>query len=219
MLTLIGRMIGDKIRGHNEITEFFFPRDMNHFCMGCYKCIEDETACPYYEEKKKIMDAVEEADILIVTTPTYCLHASAPLKSFLDVNFDCWMPHRPKKSMFSKRAVIVSTSAGASTRGAIKDVKDSLFYMGIPCIIKYGIAVQAMNWEGVKPEIKNRIDKATTRIAGKLSSGKKPHVGFKTRFIFNMMGMMQKKGWSASPVEKIYWEQNGWLSGEKPWRE
>lgn len=76
-----------------------------------------------------------------------------------------------------------------------------------------------MNWEGVKPEIKNRIDKATTRIAGKLSSGKKPHVGFKTRFIFNMMGMMQKKGWSASPVEKIYWEQNGWLSGEKPWRE
>lgn len=91
--------------------------------------------------------------------------------------------------------------------------------MGIPRIIKYGIAVQAMNWEGVKPEIKNRIDKTTTRIAGKLSSGKKPHVGFKTRFIFNMMGMMQKKGWSASPVEKIYWEQNGWLSGEKPWRE
>ena len=66
----IGRMIADKISGDNEIREFFFPRDLNHFCAGCYRCIEDDTACPYYEEKKVIMDAVEDADILIVTTPT-----------------------------------------------------------------------------------------------------------------------------------------------------
>ena len=28
----IGRMIADKIEGENEITEFFFPKDLNHFC-------------------------------------------------------------------------------------------------------------------------------------------------------------------------------------------
>ena len=44
----IGRMIVDKIPGNNEIREFFFPRDLNHFWVGCYKCIEDEKACPYY---------------------------------------------------------------------------------------------------------------------------------------------------------------------------
>lgn len=46
----IGRMIADKIAGDNEITEFFFPRDLNHFCVGCYNCIEDETACPFYSD-------------------------------------------------------------------------------------------------------------------------------------------------------------------------
>ena len=29
----IGRMIADKIPGDNEIREFFFPRDLNHFCI------------------------------------------------------------------------------------------------------------------------------------------------------------------------------------------
>ena len=214
----IGRMIADKVSGDNEIREFIFPKDLNHFCAGCYKCIEDEKACPYYEEKKVIFDAVENADLLIVTTPTYCMHVSAPLKSFLDLTFDYWMVHRPKKSMFSKRAVIVSTSAGSSPKAAMKDVEDALFNMGVPSITKYGLAVQAMNWDGVKASKKEKIDRATTKLARKLSITKKPHVGIKTRFMFNMMGMMQKKGWGSSPMEKTYWEQNGWLGKERPWK-
>ena len=84
----IGRMIAERIDGENEIREFFFPKDLDHFCAGCYQCIEDVTACPYYDEKKIIIDAIDEADILIATTPTYCLHVSAPLKSFIDLTFD-----------------------------------------------------------------------------------------------------------------------------------
>lgn len=41
----VGRSIVDKIKGENEVTEFFFPKDLNHFCMGCYQCIEDVTKC------------------------------------------------------------------------------------------------------------------------------------------------------------------------------
>ena len=29
---------------------------------------------------------------------------------------------------------------------------------------------------------------------------------------------MQKKGWSASPVEAAYWKEKGWLDGKKPWK-
>ena len=212
----IGRMIADKIDGENEITEFFFPKDLNHFCAGCYRCIEDVTACPYYEEKKGILDAIDAADVLIVTTPTYCLHVSAPLKAFLDLTFDLWMVHRPMESMFRKKGVIVSTSAGASTKRAMKDVQDALFYMGVPKIVKYGLAVQASNWQQVPDKIKAKIEKGTGAVAKKLS-GEKPGVGIKTRFMFKMMGSMQKKGWNASPVETEYWKEKGWLDGKKPW--
>ncbi len=213
----IGRSIIDRIEGEKEVTEFFFPRDLDRFCLGCYQCIEDREACPYSAEKKVILDAVDAADLLVVTTPTYCLHMSAPLKSFFDLTFDLWMAHRPMASMFRKKAVIVSTSAGASTKSAMKDVEDALFYMGVPEIMKYGLAVQAMNWQGVSAEKKAKIEKDTAAIARKLSSGKAASVGIKTRFMFMIMGMLQKKGWNSSPVETAYWKERGWLDGQKPW--
>jgi multimeric flavodoxin WrbA len=213
----IGRMIAERIDGENEIREFFFPKDLDHFCAGCYQCIEDVTACPYYDEKKIIIDAIDEADILIATTPTYCLHVSAPLKSFIDLTFDMWMSHRPIQSMFQKKAVIVSTAAGSGAKKAIKDVKDALFYMGVPKIYKYGLAVQAMNWNQVPEKKKAKIEKDTLALAKKLNDKKTP-VGIKTRFMFMMMGKMQKKGWNSSPVETAYWKENGWLDGKKPWK-
>ncbi len=212
----VGRMIAERIEGENKITEFFFPKDLNHFCAGCYGCIEDMTKCPYFGEKKPILDAVDEADALIVTTPTYCLHMSAPLKAFFDLTFDTWMSHRPMESMFSKKAVIVSTAAGSGTKSAIKDVSDCLFYMGVPKIYKYGLSVQAMNWQGVSEKKKAKIEKDVSAVAKKLASGK-PSVGIKTRFMLMMMGKMQKKGWNSSPVETEYWKEKGWLDGKKPW--
>lgn len=215
----IGRMIADKIQGVNEITEFFLPRDLNHFCLGCYNCIEDDAKCPFYDEKRKIMDAVEDADVLIFTTPTYCMHASAPMKSFIDLTFTYWMVHRPRKCMFSKRAVVVSTAAGTGMKSAIKDITNTFFYWGVPYIKSYSVAVQAMSWDGVSDKKKAKIEKDTAKLAKKLSSGKKPSVGIKTRFMFKVMGTMQSAGWGSSPVEKEYWEQNGWLGKKRPWKD
>ena len=215
----IGRMIADKITGEKDVTEFFLPRDLNHFCLGCYKCIEGDENCPFYDEKKIIMNAVEEADLLIFTTPTYCLRASAPMKSFLDLTFTYWMSHRPRKCMFSKKAVVVSTAAGSGAKSAVKDITDALFYWGIPYVKSYGIAVQAMNWDMVKPAKKDKITKNISRLSQKLSNRKKPFVGIKTRFMFKMMGGMQSIGFGSSPIEKEYWENNGWLGKKRPWKD
>lgn len=98
-------MIIDKTAGEKEVTDFFFPRDLDHFCRGCYSCIEDASGCPFSAEKKRIIEAMDKADVIVVTTPTYCLNMSAPLKAFFDLTFDIWMTHRPMKPMFRKRAL------------------------------------------------------------------------------------------------------------------
>lgn len=115
------------------------------------------------------MAAVESADVLIFTIPTYCLRASAPMKSFIDLTFNFWMVHRPRKCMFTKRAIVVSTAAGSGTRAAMKDITDTLLYWGVPYVLSYGISVQAM-------------------------------------------------GWGSGDAEKAYWEQNGWMGKERPWK-
>ena len=214
----IGRMIANKISREDDIVEFFLPRDLNHFCLGCYACIEDVTKCPFYEEKNKIMTAVESADLLIFTTPTYCLRASAPMKSFIDLTFNYWMIHRPRKCMFSKRAIVVSTAAGIGTKSAIKDITTTLLYWGVPSVITYGISVQAMNWTGVADKKKEKIEKDTTRIANKVLKRKRVKAGLKTKALFMMMRMMQKKDWGSGEAEKMYWDKNGWLGKEKPWK-
>ena len=214
----IGRLLAKKIGSDKDIVEFFLPKDLNHFCLGCYTCIDDDTKCPFYEEKNRIMKEVEEADVLIFTTPTYCLRASAPMKSFIDLTFNYWMSHRPRKCMFNKKAVVISTAAGSGAKKAVKDVSDALFYWGIPCIVEYGICIQAMNWDGVSEKKKQKIEKDTIRIAQRLSRKKCVKAGIKTKAIFSLMRMMQKADLGSGEADKTYWEKSGWLGKERPWR-
>ena len=214
----MGRMLADQITAPEEQTEFFLPRDLNHFCTGCCRCLQKEEACPFWAEKERILHALEAADILIFTTPTYCMHASAPMKAFLDLTFTNWMVHRPKESMFSKKAVIFSSAAGSGANSAIKDVKTALTYWGIPEIHCFGLAVQAMGWDQVSPQKMAVIERRISRIAGMVSRNRRPAAGLKTRFLFFIMRSMQAAGWGSSPEEKEYWQQKGWLGSVRPWK-
>ena len=214
----IGRMVAEKTSPEGTIAEFFLPGDLNHFCIGCYACVEDVTKCPFYEEKIRIMREVESADLLIFTTPTYCLRESAPMKSFMDLTFNYWMSHRPRKCMFSKKAVVISTAAGKGAKKAAKSVANALFYWGIPRIWTYGICVQAMNWDGIRDRKKQKIEKAASRIAAKVL--RKDHVkaGLRTKALFMLMRMMQKANLGSGEADRSYWESNGWLAKERPWK-
>ena len=212
----IGRLLADQFT-ESEVIEFFLPRDLEHFCIGCYNCIENEEKCPFYSDKKRIIEKVEIADLLIFTTPTYCMRASAPMKAFIDLTFTYWMSHKPRACMFSKKAVVISTAAGKGTKTAIKDITDALFYWGVPYVKSYGIAVQAMNWEMVSAKKKEIIKKNIARLVKLLSAKSEVRVGMKTKFMFYIMRMMQKKGLGSSPTEKEYWQRNGWLDNKRPW--
>lgn len=212
----IGRLLAEQF-ADSDITEFFLPKDLDHFCIGCYNCIENEETCPFYNEKNRIMCAVENADLLIFTTPTYCMRASAPMKAFIDLTFTYWMAHKPRKCMFSKKAVVISTAAGTGVKSAMKDITNTLFYWGVPYVREYGIAVQAMSWEQVSDQKKEKIHSDITKLANKIQNSK-AHVGIKTKFMFNMMRMMQIKNWGSSETEKEYWNENGWLDKNRPWK-
>lgn len=212
----IGKLLVEQFK-NSDIQEFFLPRDLEHFCLGCYKCIENDEECPFFNEKKRIMQVVENADLLIFTTPTYCMHASASMKAFIDLTFTYWMSHRPRECMFSKKAVVMSTAAGKGTKSAIKDISKTLFYWGVPYIKEYGISVQAMSWEQVSKKKKEKINLDIVKLANSIQK-EKIHIGIKTKFLFNMMRMMQLNDWGSSKIEKEYWSKNGWLDEKRPWK-
>lgn len=213
----IGRLLAGKLADENDITEFFLPRDLNHFCLGCYSCLEDEIKCPFYNEKITLADAMSDADILIFTTPNYCMAPSAPMKAFIDLFFQYWIPHRPRKCMFSKKAVVISTTAGMGAEKAIKPVKRTLAYWGVPYIKCYGLAVQASNWSTVSDNKKKKIEKDMTSLAGKIKNARSKKPGLYIRFMFNMMALARKNPNDTSS-ETNYWKENGWLDKARPWK-
>lgn len=210
----IAKQLCDKLGG--AVTEFFLPRDFDCFCQGCTACFFKETGCPDYEKLKPITTALDEADVIILASPVYVMHATGAMKSLLDHYGYRFMVHRPEEKMFSKQAVCIATAAGAGMRSTIKDMADSTFFWGCARTYKLGLAVMETRWDHVKPGIKNKIDKKTTALAKKISTrvGKvKPTII--TKAFFTMMSLMQRKGFNEADVS--YWKEKGWTSGKRPW--
>lgn len=147
-----------------DIQEFFLPKDMPNFCRGCFQCFKDNTKCPDYKYIEPILKAMEEADLIIFASPVYVYHVSGQMKAFLDHFGFQWMVHQPNETMFSKRALVISTAAGAGTKSTIKDVLDSMLFWGVAKTYKYGVNVAASEWEHVSIKKKNKIENEIGKI-------------------------------------------------------
>ena len=36
----VANILLQELEGEKEVGEFFLPRDLNHFCLGCFRCLE-----------------------------------------------------------------------------------------------------------------------------------------------------------------------------------
>ena len=212
----LARSLAEKIGG--EITEFFLPKDFGEFCVGCTACFMDsETKCPHYARLSPITEAMDEADVIILASPVYVMHASGAMKAFLDHYGYRFMVHRPEEKMFSKQGVVISTAAGAGTKGANKDMADSLFWWGVGKVYKHGTALFETSWDRVSEKKKQSEDKKLSALAGKIKAryGRvKP--GIKTKMFFGVMRIMQKNGFNKADMD--HWTAKGWTEKKRPWK-
>lgn len=212
----IGKQLADKIGG--ELQEFFLPKDFGEFCVGCCNCFsESETRCPHYEQLLPITKVMDEADVLILTSPVYVYHATGSMKAWLDHYGYRWMVHRPEEKMFTKQAVCIATAAGAGMNSTIKTMADSMFFWGLPKIYTYGVAVRAVSFGEVDSKIKKKIEAKTTQLAKNIQKKNgKTRLGLKTKGFFQIMRMLQKKGWNKADTD--YWIEKGWNKKNRPWK-
>ncbi|MCM1259269.1 MAG: NAD(P)H-dependent oxidoreductase [Roseburia sp.] len=213
----VGRMLAKKLGG--EVKEFFLPRDFGEFCVGCTACfMQTEKKCPHYEKLEPLTNALEAADVIILTSPVYVFHSTGPMKAWLDHYGYQWMVHRPNPAMFQKQAVCIATAAGAGMRSACKDMADSLFFWGVPKIYRCKIAAFATSYKGVSDKKKREIDRKTSEIAAKIKrNAGRVRPGILTKGFFWMMRMANKRG-GFNPADKEYWKSMGWLGRRRPWR-
>lgn len=199
------------------VQEFFLPRDFSHICSGCGACFSAPSPCcvPAQDRITPILNAIEQADILIFASPVYVYHVTGAMKSFLD-HFGCrWMIHRPDTTMFHKRALLLTTAAGGGMRRTLQDLKDSMNFWGVGQVVCYGKAIHALNWEQVSPQMRAQLANDIKKACHRLSSHRFRKPRFTVRFLFRLFQRLQSH--INHPTDLAYWNAHGWLSGQKPW--
>lgn len=204
-----------------QLTEFFLPKDMPHFCNGCFSCItRGEATCPHAGVLKPILDALRQSDLIVLSSPVYAMNLSGQMKALLDHLCFMWMSHRPDPLMFGKLGLTVTTTAGAGHGKSTKTMRDSLTFWGLKRVYSLKTPVSAMKWEDVKEERKAAITRSSARIARRIVRSYRlrnriTNPLFRSFFFSIMRGMMKKNDWNLT--DRSHWAANGWLDGAKPW--
>ncbi|MDR1018703.1 MAG: NAD(P)H-dependent oxidoreductase [Lachnospiraceae bacterium] len=206
----------DTLREGNEIKEFYLPKDCPHFCCGCKTCFNiDENKCPHAMDTMNIWSAMMDADLLVFAYPVYCMRTPGQMKALLDHFGVHFMAHRPKKEMFSKKAVIITQSIGAPNNAAQKDVATSLTWLGISDIRKIGfMLMEGANWDQLSDKKRQSITNKTVTLAKRYTQNYKVHKSIKHHILFKVCTLMHKsalKNEVNQSVDTKYWLENGWI--------
>ena len=218
-------MFLEPFKGKAEITEFYLPKDGTGYCIGCITCFgKGEKLCKDAACIQKIEKALLEADLLVFTSPSYVMHPTGAMKALLDHFGYRWMPHRPAKEMFGKRAVIITQALGAGEGSTAKDIKDSLSWWGISYIkiCKFKLMGDVV-WDRLSEKKRRQMTNGIAKMAKKFAAidySKKAGTNLITKVKFYMVRSMQTGLGKDNPeyTDFKYWKANGWLGSVRPWK-
>lgn len=77
----------------NRVTRFFLNTLDFKGCQACYACKQKSETCIIDDDLAPVLDAVKEADVLIMATPVYWGDVSAQLKTFIDRTYSYLTPN------------------------------------------------------------------------------------------------------------------------------
>lgn len=201
------------------VHEYFLPKDAPDFCVGCFQCIKKgEHYCPHAEKVQRILASMLSSRVIIIDSPNYCFEMTGQLKTLFDHFAFMWMSHRPRKEMFSKIGITVSTAAGAGSKKVARAIGKQLFWWGVPEVYSLNFNVNAASYQEVSEQLKQkiaqRVDILSIRIKSRINRSKR---NLKTMLFFNVMRKMHiSNDWNL--VDRGHWENNNWLEGARPWQ-
>lgn len=139
------------------------------FCTGCSNCFRlGHDKCPHANQMKPILDAIEEADGIIVASTTFFMRETGLLKNFMD--HITYLIHRPQ--FFTKKAMVITTVGGVGGNAAAKSITG--FLKGIGVNRCYQKSMQSISWNAYEPNEKEKksVRKCATKFGRDVVSGK-----------------------------------------------
>ena len=197
--------------GNVQFIEFFLPKALPEFCTGCQLCLGNpQECCPHSQYVTPILDAILSADALVFTTPHFgACSMSGSMKNLLDHLDFLTLTVAPRVEVFSKKAFIISTGAGATA--AMKPIRAYLKNWGINCVFTLGFRMFTDKWNKMSATKQARFEKKLRMSACRFYRTSKGYPYLSTVFMFHMNKFVLKKYIGEGNYPHHYWSEHGYF--------
>ena len=185
---------------NGEFEEIHLMKEKIPLCNGCFKCIvEGEEKCPHYDIVGPIVEKMQNADAIIMASPVYAMNVTGLLKNLFD--HTAYFYHRP--AFFTKKALVVVTTAGAGHNDTAKYMDETLRHWGVNKVYKL-----AFRCGGKDSLDKKAIDKVALKFSNDVESEKLHSPKFMDIIFYDVWKRMALVD---DPIEadKKYWLETG----------
>lgn len=175
------------------------------FCTGCSNCFRlGHEKCPHYEKIYMVIDAIDTADGVIITSTTFNMRETAMLKNLFD--HLCFMLHRPH--FFAGKAMVITTTGGVGGGAAAKSIIS--FLKGIGFNRCYSFSTASFSWNAYEPKTSTRLKlaKLTKKFYRDVASGKLHYPATTLLMPYNLfrgMSLAYVPGTEYETQDGIHW--------------
>lgn len=159
--------------------EYLFLKDANlKLCTGCHLCMtKGEKLCPLQDDRDHIIQKIEEADGVILASPTFSMNVTWVMKNYLDRL--SYIMHRPK--FFRQKFLLVTVS------GSIQGGNDAIKALSFGAFAgrKIGKLI-VLNSPGMNMNKRSKQEKKIEKAARQFSRNMKKKMPLKPTFGYLM---------------------------------
>jgi len=204
------RALEGSLRGQHDVElEYIYLEDMElPRCEGHLTCVKHgEARCPFSANIAPLLNKMTAADAVIFASPVHCFNVSTLMKNMIDLFV--YQMHRPE--FFGKKAVVVTSAAGAGQNAVLKYLRKTVAIWGFDVVGQLGTHAGLFN----EPKYQQKLTVAADRVAAKLIAAvalnETPRPGLAELINFRVWRSVIIRSKDASPYDWDHWRSSGWL--------
>ncbi len=193
------QQLQQELAGHNVEVEVLSLYDYKlNDCIGCEKCIL-RGECIHQDDAQMLMDKMEGADGIILSSPVYLKQVSGKLKDFIDRT--CKWYHRPV--LYGKPVICVATTKGSGLKSTLSYLQSVAIQWGAIPAGRIGRTIRNMDSVVTQKELSEFI-----RL---LNAPQKYRPSLSILIEFEVQKALAKY---LGGLDAGYWKEKGWDTKE-----
>jgi multimeric flavodoxin WrbA len=196
---------------------YLFLREVHlEMCRGCMVCYrEGETGCPLDDDLLDVVAKMQDADGLVIISPTYVANVSGLMKNYIDrLSTFC---HRP--IFYKKFALLITNTAAVGAWQAMMSLTTVAESWSLNVVGRVMVKTpEPPNEQGlvdVSDRDLGKLDRGAAKLYRALAAGELPRPSTFQMAIYRYRQRVFEEEYDTTAYEHRFWKEQGWLAPDR----